>query len=170
MLPNLPAPLNFLDVITVIGQPKIKLYRNDHLIETTAVDTANLLIGTGVSSLASSADTRSLEIWSWHPTRRLVRFGDDFRLEGTYPDFTITYRNPEFDLDLRVRATDKVSHFVKLLGGLFDHWSLLCRVRRHGHLSRRHHGNLRSQHPRIRARRQGRPAVQVLHVPDHQHR
>lgn len=126
MLPNLPAPLNFLDVITVIGQPKIKLYRNDHLIETTAVDTANLLIGTGVQfpgQFRGYQVARDLELG---PDSALVRFGDDFRLEGTYPDFTVTYRNPEFDLDLRVRATDKVSHFVKLLGGLFDHWSLLC--------------------------------------------
>ncbi len=126
MLPNLPAPLNFLDVITCIGQPDIKLWRNDHLIETTAADTANLLIGTGVTfpeQFRGYQVARDLEL---APDSSVVRFGDDFVLEGRYPDFTVTYRNPAFDVDLRVRATDKIAHFVKMRGGLYDHWSLLC--------------------------------------------
>lgn len=126
MLPNLPAPLNFIDVIAVVGQPKIKLWRNDHLVETSEADTANLLIGAGVEfpgQFRGYRVGRDLELAS---DSSLLRFGDNFRLEGSYPDFTVTYRNPEFDLDLRVRATDKVSHFAKLRGGIYDHWSLLC--------------------------------------------
>ena len=126
MLPNLPAPLNFIDVIAVVGQPSIKLFRNDHLVETTESDTANLLIGAGVQfpgQFRGYQVERDLEL---APDSSVVRFGDDFRLEGNYPDFTVTYRNPEFDLDLAVRATDKVAHFAKLRGGLYDHWSLLC--------------------------------------------
>ncbi|MFI5501911.1 DUF6670 family protein [Nocardia asteroides] len=127
MLPNLPAPLNFIDVITVIGQPRIALWRNDHLIETTAADTANLLVGAGVQfpgQFRGYQVNRDLEL---APDGSVVRFGDEFQLEGHYPHFTVAYRNPEFELDLRVRATDKVAHFAKLRGGLYDHWSLLCR-------------------------------------------
>ncbi|MFF0546014.1 DUF6670 family protein [Nocardia thailandica] len=126
MLPDLPPPLNFLDVITVIGQPRIPLWRNDYLIETTGADTANLLIGTAVDfpgQFRGYQVARDLELTD---DASLIRFGEDFRLEGTYPDYAVTYRNPEFDLDLRVRATDKVSHFAKLRAGLYDHWSLLC--------------------------------------------
>ncbi|MEV6072383.1 DUF6670 family protein [Nocardia sp. NPDC052001] len=126
MLPGLPAPLNFIDVIAVIGQPRITLWRNDHLIETTAADTANLLIGAGVEfpgQFRGYRVDRDLELAA---DSSIVRFGEDFLLEGTYPDFTVAYRNPAFDLYLRVRATDKVSHFAKVRGGLYDHWSLLC--------------------------------------------
>ncbi|MGW4635995.1 DUF6670 family protein [Nocardia sp. NPDC004415] len=127
MLPGLPAPLNFVDVIAVLGQPRIPLWRNDHLIETTDADTANLLIGAGVRFPGQFRGYQVARDMELAPDTSLVRFGEDFRLEGRYPDFTVTYRNPAFDLDLRVRATDKVSHFVALRGGLYDHWSLLCR-------------------------------------------
>lgn len=126
MFPNLPAPLNFLDVITVIGQPRITLWRNDHLVETTDADTAALLIGTGVEfpgQFRGYQVARDLELAA---DSSLLRFGDDLRFEGSYPEFTVTYRNPAFDLDLRVHASDKVSHFAKFRGGLYDHWSLLC--------------------------------------------
>ncbi|WP_405138721.1 DUF6670 family protein [Nocardia sp. NBC_01388] len=126
MLPNLPAPLNFIDVIAVIGQPRITLWNNHHLVETSAADTASLLIGTGVEFPGQFRGYRVGRDLELAPDSSLVRFGDDLRIEGAYPNFTVTYRNPAFDLDLRVRATDKISHFVKLRGGLYDHWSLLC--------------------------------------------
>ncbi|WP_067693112.1 DUF6670 family protein [Nocardia jejuensis] len=126
MLPNLPAPLNFLDVIAVIGQPRITLWRNDHLVETTDADTANLLIGSAVRFPGQFRGYRVGRDLELAPDASVIRFGDDFELSGTHPHFTVAYRNPEFELDLRVHATDKISHFAKLRGGLYDHWSLLC--------------------------------------------
>lgn len=126
MFPGLPAPLNFLDFITVIGQPKVRAFRNAHLIETSAADTANLLAGTAVrfpGQFRGYQVARDLEL---APDASLIRFGEDFALRGSYPNFLVTYRNPEFRADLRVRATDKIAHFAKLRGGLYDHWSLLC--------------------------------------------
>ncbi|MGW6728494.1 DUF6670 family protein [Nocardia sp. NPDC055029] len=126
MFPGLPAPLNFLDFITVIGQPKVKAFRNAQLIETSDADTANLLAGTAVrfpGQFRGFQVERDLQL---EPDASMIRFGADFALRGTYPDFTVAYRNPEFRADLRVRATDKVAHFAKLRGGLYDHWSLLC--------------------------------------------
>ncbi|WP_084759522.1 DUF6670 family protein [Nocardia mangyaensis] len=126
MFPDLPAPLNFLDFITVIGQPKIGIWRNDHLIETSAADTACLLAGAGVQfphQFRGYRVSRQLELAE---DGSALRFGDEFRFEGSYPNYAVTYRNPEFTVDLEVRATDKVAHFAKLRGGLYDHWSLLC--------------------------------------------
>src|SRR6218665_944684 len=50
MIPGLPAPFNFLNLLVVVGQPKILLFRNEHLIKTTALDTANVLIGTATGT------------------------------------------------------------------------------------------------------------------------
>jgi hypothetical protein len=126
MIPNLPAPLNFLDVIAVVGQPKIALWRNDHLVETTPNDTANLLIGSGVTFPGQFSGYQVERDMVLAPDSSVVRFGDDFSLEGTYPNFTVSYRNPAFEFDLEIRATDKVAHFASIVGGLYDHWSLLC--------------------------------------------
>ncbi|MQY20938.1 DUF6670 family protein [Nocardia macrotermitis] len=127
MLPNLPAPLRFLDVIAIIGQPAVRLWANDHLVETSAADTANLLIGAGVEFPGQFRGYRVGRDLELAPDSSLVRFGEDFRLEARYPQFTVTYRNPDFEFDLRVHATDKIAHFAKFRGDLYDHWSLLCR-------------------------------------------
>ncbi|MGV0626278.1 DUF6670 family protein [Mycolicibacter minnesotensis] len=127
MFPDLPEPLNFLDFITVIGQPKIKLWRNDHLIETSAADTANLLVGSAVrfpGQFRGYSIERDLEVAE---DSSLVRFGGDFTFEGRYPNFAVAYRNAEFEADFQIEASDKIAHFAKLIGGLYDHWSVLCR-------------------------------------------
>ncbi|MGX1811132.1 DUF6670 family protein [Nocardia sp. NPDC055321] len=127
MLPGLPEPLNFIDVIAVIGQPKLKLFRNEHLIETTAADTANLLIGSGTPFPGQFRGYRVDPAVIVTPDSDLIRFGDDFQLEGSHPAYSLRYDNPDFALTLEVCATDKISHFARLRGGLYDHWSLLCR-------------------------------------------
>ncbi|MCF8590036.1 DUF6670 family protein [Gordonia liuliyuniae] len=127
MLPNLPAPFHFLDLILVVGQPKIKLWRNRQLVETTPSDTANLLVGTGVEFTDQFRGYQVGRDLNLAPDSSVIEFGADLTWTGRYPDFTVAYRNPEFEVDLSVSATDKIAHFVKLRGGLYDHWSLLCR-------------------------------------------
>lgn len=126
MFPGLPAPLNFLDVIAVIGQPPTELMSNNHLVETTPRDTANLLIGTGVpfdGQFRGYQVERDLRL---APDGSSIRFGGDLVLEGTWPDYRVEYHGEHVQLDVRVRATDKVAHFTRLPGELYDHWSLLC--------------------------------------------
>ena len=87
MFPNLPAPFNFLSLLTVVGQPLVKLFRNDYLIKTTDIDTANVLVGTAVST------PEHLNGYSVQHDCELVtngsslRFGHDLLLEGKYPNF-----------------------------------------------------------------------------------
>lgn len=126
MFPGLPAPLNFLDIIAVIGQPPTRLFGNPHLVETTARDSANLLVGTGLPFEGQFRGYQVERDLRMAPDGSSIRFADDFVLEGTYPDFHVEYRGEHLQLDVQVRATDKVAHFTRLRGGIYDHWSLLC--------------------------------------------
>lgn len=126
MLPNLPAPHNFLNIITVIGQPKIELFSNNHLITTTALDTANLLIGTSTGTPDHFNGYSVEKDCEFHPDGSYLRFGNDIILQGEYPNFLARREGTAFNFDLTLRATDKIAHFASLIGGLYDHWSILC--------------------------------------------
>ncbi len=126
MIPNLPEPFRFLNMITVLGQPKIKMWRNDHLITTTARDTANLLVGTGVATPEHFAGYSLEKDCEIRADASLLRFGEDLTIAGTYPNFTAQRSNKPFSYDLTLRATDKIAHFADLIGGVYDHWALLC--------------------------------------------
>ncbi|MDO8329220.1 MAG: hypothetical protein Q7T36_01975 [Fluviicoccus sp.] len=131
MVPNLPPPYNFLNLITVIGQPKVKLFRNSHLIKTTALDTANVLVGTAIGTpdhFNGYSVARDCEL---RPDGSYLRFGDDLVIEGRYPNFTARRSGKAFNFVLELRATSKIAHFAKMLGGVYDHWALLCEYTGH---------------------------------------
>lgn len=126
MIPDLPAPFNFLNVLIVVGQPRISLFRNQHLIKTTALDTANVLIGTAVGTkehFNGYSVKKDCELVS---NGSYLRFGDDVVLEGKYPEFHVYRKGHDFNFDLTLRATDKLANFAQLLLDFYDHWALLC--------------------------------------------
>ena len=43
MIPNLPAPLHYLNFLSVIGQPNAPMLRNESAIHSTALDTATII-------------------------------------------------------------------------------------------------------------------------------
>lgn len=126
MIPNLPAPFNFLNLIIVVGQPKVNIFRNEHLIKTTAIDTANLLVGTAVGTpehFNGYSVKNDCELLS---NGASLRFANDLLLEGTYPHFHAVRKDHQFNFDLKINATDKIAQFADLAGGLYQHWALLC--------------------------------------------
>jgi hypothetical protein len=127
MVPGLPEPHRTFGVMSIVGTPGVAVFDNDHAITTSGSDTAYL-----VSATAAMRDeglhTYSIERdCEFHPDGSLVRFGDDLTIEGVYPDFALRRHHPEVDVELRIRATDKVTYFADLVGGMYTHWSLLCR-------------------------------------------
>lgn len=42
-IPNLPAPLHYLNFLSMIGQPNTPMFRNNSAIRTTPLDTATVL-------------------------------------------------------------------------------------------------------------------------------
>lgn len=127
MIPNLPAPFNFLNMIVVVGQPLVRLFRNEHLIQTTDIDTANVLIGTAGTDEnlfhGYSVQNDCLLASNGH----LLKFADDLTIEGSYPEFKAQRSGHNFNFELELKASDKIAHFVQLAGGLYEHWALLCK-------------------------------------------
>lgn len=127
MLPGLREPLRFMDLIAVIGQPRIPIWRNDHLVTTTDADTVSLLTATGAPGGAVHAGYRLGADCTFAADGSELRFGDDVVIEGRYPNFRVARTEPSAPFEIHLRATRTVTHFAHLAGGLYDHWSLLCR-------------------------------------------
>lgn len=131
MIPNLPAPFNFLNLITVVGQPKVNLFHNQHLIKTSAIDTANVLVGTAIGNddhFNGYSVKNDCELAS---NGSYLRFGNDLLLEGKYPHFHAKREGHDFNFELNIHATDKIAHFMRMPFGMYDHWALLCQYEGH---------------------------------------
>ncbi|MCH7337917.1 DUF6670 family protein [Acinetobacter sp. NIPH 2699] len=126
MIPNLPEPFNFLNLLTVVGQPRVKIFRNEHLIKTSSIDTANVLIGTAIGTKDYFKGYSIKNDCALVSNGSSLCFGRDLVLEGTYPNFHAYREGHEFNFDLKITATDKVANFAELTFGLYNHWALLC--------------------------------------------
>jgi hypothetical protein len=127
MVPNLPEPHRTFGVMSVVGTPGVSIFANDHAITTTSRGTAYLVSATA-SMTSEQFRTYSIEKeCEFAPDGRVLRFGEDLLVEGQYPTFRLRRHHSEVDVDLQLTATDKVSYFVDVVGGLYSHWSLLCR-------------------------------------------
>ncbi len=131
MLPGLPKPYRFLNIITVIGQPRAVIFRNAHLIRTTDNDTANLLIGTATGKPDYFSGYSVQQDCDLAADGSHLRFGQELVLEGRYPDFKVRGQRDNFRFELVLKATDKIAHFARMVGGLYDHWSILCEYQGH---------------------------------------
>lgn len=126
MLPGLPEPFRFLNIITVISQPRARIFRNAHLIKTSAADTASLLVGTATATPEHFRGYSIRQDCELSEDGTFLRFGKELLLQGSYPEFTVSRQGHKLNLELKLRATDKIAHFAKMVGGLYDHWSILC--------------------------------------------
>lgn len=137
MIPSLPAPHHFLDIIAVVGQPNIKIFANPQLITTTPLDTATILIGTGSEqdNFAGYSIANDCVLHE-HNGALHLRFGQDVEITGQYPHFTAQRSGHSFNFKLALTASDKIAHFAKIIFNQYDHWSILCQYQ--GQIE--HHG------------------------------
>ncbi|WP_298440601.1 DUF6670 family protein [Gordonia sp. (in: high G+C Gram-positive bacteria)] len=124
MVPDLPAPVNFFDVISLFGTAKrIRAYSVPSLVRTTPEDSAWLLLGSAVSRdnfrPYSIADDCTLT-----EDASDIRIGDVLRIRRDH-DITVHARPDGLTADLVLRPTEHISHFAHL-PGVYDHWSRLC--------------------------------------------
>lgn len=122
-LPQLPEPFRYCNLMTMIGASGTVLFDNDHLVTTTARDTATVL-----SSTANGARHlyRAYSVQNDCEMRAdgaVVRFGDNLEIRGYWPRFHVQAAWEDFRLDLDVECTDTVSWFVR--NAAYDHLSLL---------------------------------------------
>ncbi|NHA01089.1 hypothetical protein G5V59_17655 [Nocardioides sp. W3-2-3] len=126
MLPDLPEPLRFLSVTTVVGGAGVRI--SDLATPSPGDgprDRAILGVATAVSGFAGDhALSRDCES---APDGSRWRFGADLLLTGTYPSFRVHAAGDGLSVDLAVTASRVVTWFVDLPG--YRHLSLLARYR-----------------------------------------
>lgn len=127
MIPGLPDPHRFLNVIAVIGQPPVSIWRTASSTSTTDRDTVSLLTATGAMTADQLVGLSRAADCDLQRDGSRLRFGERLVIDGRYPEFAVRIAHPEVASGLVLRATDVVTHFARLPGGLYDHWSLLCR-------------------------------------------
>ncbi|OTG80612.1 DUF6670 family protein [Acinetobacter sp. ANC 4648] len=127
MIPNLPAPLYYLNFLTIIGQPNIPMIRNPYAIHTTALDTAMVISSSSPHMLGHFKHYSIQQDCQF--TEGDYHFGGKERLQGSFPYFRLTREDDELAIDLNIYVKPIISHFTKLRLGVFDHWSLLCQCK-----------------------------------------
>ncbi len=124
MLPGLPDPHRAFGVMALLGTPGVPVMANDELIRTTPNDTAYVVAATSSMTEGQFAAYRMSTDCEFAPDGSSLRFGGDVLIEGSYPDWTVRRQHPQVQVELEIRASDKVAHFMHL-PGVYDHWSLL---------------------------------------------
>lgn len=127
MMPNLPAPHRFFNIMSIVGTPGVRLFANDDLITTTPNDTAYVVSATSRMTDGQFRAYRIAADCTFAADGSHLEFGDDLLIQGKHPRFAVYRVHPEAEVRLTIEATDVVTHFVRL-PGVYRHWSLFCRA------------------------------------------
>ena len=135
IIPNLEAPLHYLNFVSVIGQPNIPVLHNQYAIHTDALDTVSLMCSTSphMAGQFQHYSIRDECVFETEDKRLLFKFGDKEQLIGTIPNFHFSRQDRELSVELDIELKPVLSQYTKIKLGLFDHWSLLCHCS--GHLN-----------------------------------
>lgn len=127
MIPDLPAPHRFFSIMSIIGTPGARAFDTDHALVDRPRRNATVVSGTAAtyprhfSGYSISRDCEMADDGS------RIRFGDEVQIAGTYPEYHVQARYGDFELEIDIRNTDKVSWFMK--SAIYDHLSLLSEYR-----------------------------------------
>jgi hypothetical protein len=128
MVPGLPEPHRFFNVMSILGTPGAVCFDNDHAIRTTPRDTAYVI---STTSATPDAAFRSYSLGADCELRddgSRLRFEEDLLIEGRYPRYRLWRDLGEVTIELELELTDKVAYFIRF-PRVYDHWSLLARCR-----------------------------------------
>lgn len=122
-IPNLPAPLHYLNFFAQIGQSRLPILRNEHLIQTYALDT--------VSVMSSISPHMVGQLNSYSLNKDCIINDAEFNFAGREhilsgsTHFEFRRDDSELSFELNAETTPLVSCFSKLRMGLAEHWSAL---------------------------------------------
>lgn len=128
MVPGLPEPHRFFGVMSILGTPGVAVFANDHAITTSPADTVYTSAATAAMTGGQFLTHSIAEDCRLDPDGASLVLGEDLRLTGRYPHFTLTHHHDQVRTELDIYATDLVSHFAHI-PGLYDHWSILAHCR-----------------------------------------
>lgn len=124
IVPDLPAPLRFFNLIAILGAARTPAFDNRRLAWTKPADTAWLLLG-------SAAITDGLRLYSAADDCELASdgsslcFGDDAVLNTTADGLELFVNRQDVRAQLQIRPTKAATQFSRI-PGIFHHWSVLC--------------------------------------------
>ncbi|MGA8883706.1 MAG: DUF6670 family protein [Acinetobacter sp.] len=123
-IPNLPAPLHYLNFISMIGQPNAAVLRNGGAMRHAAQNTATVM------SSISPHMAGQLSRYSVHSDCIFkpgsFQFLDRENFSGAFPEFQLQRLDRELSFHLEIKTAHAPCYFSKLRMGLAEYWSQLC--------------------------------------------
>lgn len=125
ILPNLPEPFHYLNFISLIGQPRIPICYNASAITTTAIDTATVLVTSGLST------TGHLKSYSAKEQCQLeqdcYQFLDVDQIQVDFPNYYFKRIDEELSCQLTVNISAEIENHSALHWGVGDYWYASCK-------------------------------------------
>jgi hypothetical protein len=129
MIPNLPAPHRFYSLMSIVGTPGATVFDTDHMLVDRPRRNATAVTGTAATYPRHFGSYSIDRDCTMHADGSLIRFGQHITITGQYPEYRLQTKLDDFELDIRIRNTDKVTWFIKL--PIYDHISLLSEYEGH---------------------------------------
>ena len=125
ILPNLPAPLHYVNFLSIIGQPNIPTLLNPNSRQTASLDTATVICSTSPHMVGQFKRYSIQKDCHFRPD--LFEFSNCEVLEGYFPEFQLLRNDTELTLHLNIQTLPLVSYFTQIRFSLAEHWSVLCK-------------------------------------------
>lgn len=126
MVPDLPAPHRFFNVMSIVGTPGAAVFDNDFAIVDTPEDTAYLISTTASMSPGQFKSYSISRDCDFPDDGSFQEFGSDLVINGEYPNWRVRRISDDVEVVLDIEATSTISHFA-YIPKIYEHWSLLSR-------------------------------------------
>lgn len=123
MIPDLPAPHQFFSIMSVIGTPGARAFDVDHALHASPRHNATAVMGTAATHPQQFQGYDIARDCQLADDGSHIQFGNNIIITGQYPTYRVIATAENFELDIQITNTDKVSWFVKT--PVYDHLSLL---------------------------------------------
>ena len=123
-IPNLPAPLHYLNFYSLIGQPRAPIFQQPHLHIEKPLQVATVLASSSLHSVGHlhAYDISKQCLFSEHN----FQFAEREHLSGGLPSLQLQRQDDELSFHLNIQTLDLVSYFYQLRWSLGQYWSLPC--------------------------------------------
>ena len=125
ILPNLPEPFHYLNFISLIGQPRIPICYNASAITTTAIDTATVLVTSGLSTTGHLKSYSAKEQCQLEQDR--YQFLDVDQIQVDFPNYYFKRIDEELSCQLTVNISAEIENHSALHWGVGDYWYASCK-------------------------------------------
>ena len=127
VIPNLPAPIRYLNFSSLIGKPNLPIFQNTSLTKQQAANTASVIASISPHMTGHSNHYAVLEECFF--SEQSFYYSDREKIDGKLPHIHLHRHDPELSFDMDIQSTHQISYFKRMQLGLYEHWSLLVRCR-----------------------------------------